>query len=291
MKSMTGYGKASHADDEYEVSVELRGVNNRYLELAIRMPKEYGNFENDVRKWLKSELFRGKINVFVTLTHHKNPNEKQVISISDANNLFAELSQMREALQIAHPITMQDVLNYYSMSDTNGIDIDDERFVVLLKSAVSEGLAQFNQMREEEGRNLQKDVESRIKTINDLTELVKQKAKLNVGQMFDKMVQNVQDLIDGQKIDASRLEQEIAIISDKVDITEECVRMDSHLDLFGQTMRKKGEKGKKLTFILQEMLREANTMNSKNSDVEIQHQVIRIKEEIEKIREQAQNIE
>jgi uncharacterized protein (TIGR00255 family) len=146
-------------------------------------------------------------------------------------------------------------------------------------------------MREEEGQNLQKDVESRIRIITKLTEEVKKKAKLNVRQMFDKMVQNVQDLIDAQKIDASRLEQEIAIISDKVDITEECVRMDSHLDLFGQTMRKQGEKGKKLTFILQEMLREANTMNSKNSDVEIQHQVIRIKEEIEKIREQAQNIE
>ena len=152
-------------------------------------------------------------------------------------------------------------------------------------------IERLNDMRHKEGQNLREDITSRLESISTHTADVQHKAKGNVQQNFDRMVQNVQNLLNEKKIEAGRLEQEIAIISDKVDITEECVRMESHLGLFLQTIQDEKEVGKKLNFILQEMLRETNTMNSKNADLDIQHQVIKIKEEIEKIREQVQNIE
>ena len=291
MKSMTGFGRATVTDHPYELSVELRTVNNRYLEFSIRMPKEYTVFENDIRKYVKQKLQRGKISIFIGLSTTGAGPDQAIITQSRARELATQLESIRNAAFVATPATLQDILYYHTLADSGMPDLDEDRFKALLMDGLDKALTQLQTMRGEEGVHLKEDMLTRLEQISSLTDLVNQRAKTNVRENFDRLYRNVLDLMEQDKLDKARLEQEIAIISDKVDITEECVRMQSHIKLFTETINRKGEKGKKLTFILQEMLREANTMNSKNANVDIQHQVIRIKEEIEKIREQAQNIE
>ena len=290
MKSMTGFGKATKNNELYELTVELRAVNNRYLDLNIRVPKEFSLFENLIRENIKKEIKRGKVNVYVNLEKHGAQSDAVVDPVL-AQKLFSELRAIHKSLQLEEPVTLAHLLNYIPLAETGSIQMEEEDFKALLEPALREALDQLNSMRASEGAHLKQDMSERVARIAGLTEDIKSKAGTNVQETFDRLVENIRGLIGEQKIDATRLEQEIALISDKVDITEECVRMDSHLKLFRQTMEKTGETGKKLTFILQEMLREANTMNSKNANVAIQHQVIRVKEEIEKIREQAQNLE
>ena len=291
MKSMTGYGKASESDHQFELNVELRSVNNRYLETTIRLPKEFSAFENKIRATIKSQLSRGKINVFISLSKAEQDGNAPALHPELAARLYEELIHLKETLPLKGDISIRDLLSYHAIANTDGFALEEEKFEALLQPALQNALQQLNTMRGEEGNHLLADIQNRVETIQNLTKTVQERAKSNVRVVFDKMVQNVEDLIGSKKIDQTRLEQEIALIADKVDITEECVRMESHLKLFRETIAKTGEAGKKLTFILQEMLREANTMNSKNADIEIQHQVIKIKEEIEKIREQVQNIE
>jgi len=290
MKSMTGFGKATKANAAYELTVELRSVNNRYLDLNIRLPKEFSALENKIRQTAKKELARGKVNVFVNLEKHGSHSDA-VIDPALTKKLYSELQEIHNSLDLKEPVTLSHLLEYFPLSDTGKIDLEEKGFEALLMPALHEALGNLNEMRAGEGKHLEEDMRERIRLISTLTEEVKQKAASNVQLVFDRLVENVKMLIGEQKLNTDRLEQEIALISDKVDITEECVRMDSHLKLFMQTIGKTGEVGKKLTFILQEMLREANTMNSKNANLEIQHLVIRMKEEIEKIREQAQNLE
>ncbi len=290
MKSMTGFGKATKNNELYELTVELRAVNNRYLDLNIRVPKEFSLFENFIRENIKREIKRGKVNVYVNLEKQGTQSDAVVDPVL-AQKLFSELRAIHKSLQLAEPVTLAHLLNYIPLAETGSIQMEEGDFKALLDPALRDALDQLNSMRAAEGAHLKQDMSERVARIAGLTEDIKSKAGTNVQETFDRLVENIRGLIGEQKIDETRLEQEIALISDKVDITEECVRMDSHLKLFRQTMEKTGETGKKLTFILQEMLREANTMNSKNANVAIQHQVIRVKEEIEKIREQAQNLE
>ncbi len=290
MKSMTGFGKATQSNDLYELTVELRSVNNRYLDLTIRLPREFSVFENLIREQIKKEISRGKVQVYVNLEKHEAQSDA-VVNPALAQKLYSELQTIHQTLRLEEPVRLSHLLAYLPLAESDAIRLEDDAFKALLEPALRGALTQLNAMRAAEGAHLKRDMEERIALIAGLTEDIKSKAGGNVQETFDRLLENIRALIGAQKLDETRLEQEIALISDKVDITEECVRMDSHLHLFRQTLEKQGETGKKLTFILQEMLREANTMNSKNANVAIQHQVIRVKEEIEKIREQAQNLE
>ena len=190
-----------------------------------------------------------------------------------------------EPIKIGHLLQFPDFFEF----DLSTIDLDTVK--EMLVQSLLGALKDFNSMRDQEGAFLLKDMNDRMRTIEQFSEIVSSKGRGNIEIEYERLWNNIARLIDEDKIDKMRLEQEIAIIADKVDITEECVRMSSHLEIFRETLNKQGEVGKKLTFILQEMLREANTMNSKTTDTEISHKVIRIKEEIEKLREQAQNLE
>jgi len=180
------------------------------------------------------------------------------------------------------------------MLDLAEIDLeifDETEILPIIITTLDQALDSFNKMRDAEGGHILMDMLDRNQNIADLLAFVENKGRLNVQQEFDRQLENVKKLVAQDKIDQDRLNMEIALIADRVDITEECVRMHSHINLFETTLRQEDESGKKLNFILQEMLREANTMNSKTSDIEVSHKVIKIKEEIEKLREQAQNIE
>ena len=291
MRSMTGFGKAKKSNERFELSVEIRSVNNRFLDLSIRLPKELSAFENKIREKIKADVKRGKLSVFVSLNEAASAGSEILLNQDKVKHRFEMLKKVRESLNIKEPVSLDHLLNFSDLFEFNIESVDEGEITALLYPSLEEALQQFNDMREAEGAHLIEDMEMRIKNIYELSAFVEKKGKLNVSGEFDKLLARVKNLIDEQKIDKERLEQEIAIMADRVDITEECVRMNSHIKLFKKTIENNDEAGKKLTFILQEMLRESNTMNSKTSDIEISHRVIRIKEDIEKLREQAQNLE
>jgi uncharacterized protein (TIGR00255 family) len=255
------------------------------------MPKEFSAYEFEMRNRLKKKLIRGKINVYINISDRVDSLEEAAVDIHKVKLRYAQLRKIKEELNLTDDIKMAHLLNFSDIFEAGIESIDQEELKKALLRGLDAAAEQFDAMREAEGKNLQKDMEARIAKISEWTAFVQENGRNNIQKEFERLKNNVYSLIDSGKIDQNRFEQEIAIISDKVDITEECVRMNSHLRLFNDTLKKEGESGKKLTFILQEMLREANTMNSKNTDTEIAHVVIRIKEEIEKIREQAQNVE
>lgn len=291
MRSMTGFGKAKKSNERFELSVEIRSVNNRFLDLSIRLPKELSVFENKIREKIKADVKRGKLSVFVSLNEAASTGSEILLNQDKVKHRFEMLKKVRESLNIKEPVSLNHLLNFSDLFEFNIESVNEEEITALLYPSLEEALQQFNLMREAEGAHLIEDMEMRIKNIYELSAFVEEKGKLNVSEEFDKLLARVKNLINEQKIDKERLEQEIAIMADRVDITEECVRMNSHIKLFNKTIENNDEAGKKLTFILQEMLRESNTMNSKTSDIEISHRVIRIKEDIEKLREQAQNLE
>jgi uncharacterized protein (TIGR00255 family) len=291
MYSMTGYGKAKKIKGNLELSVEVKSVNSRYLDLAIRLPGNLTFLEMSVRDIVKKAIQRGKVSIFVNVKRAVNSNEETGIDQDRFRERFNLLQSLKETLKIHEEITLSHILSFPDLFEIDTDTLDPKEIQSLLESVLEEALEAFNSMRKEEGIFLLKDMRERIDIIVDRLNQIEKYSKLNVGDEFKRLLTNVENLVSERKFDRSRLEQEIAIISDRVDITEECVRMESHIKLFKETLKNEVEIGKKLNFILQEMLREANTMNSKTSNIEVSHDVIRIKEEIEKLREQTQNIE
>jgi len=290
MPSMTGFGKAVAYTEQAELRCELRSVNNRYLDISLRLPKEFAAYEKRIRDAIKQSVHRGKVTVSMDLILNAG-NGGMVFSPKKLKNYYNALLAVKETLHLNDEITLNHILNLWEDSAPEVSELSEEEMSVLIINALNTALEPFNRMRKEEGAHLLQDMQERLAKIVLLKDEITERAKENVQKEFDKLYANVLRLIGEQKIDRQRLEQEVAILSDRVDITEECVRLDSHINLFKQTIKNEAEVGKKLTFILQEMLREVNTINSKNSLLEIQHKVIRMKEEIEKIREQAQNLE
>ncbi len=291
MKSMTGYGKSVVQINNTDISIEIRSVNNRFLDISLRMPKELNDYEYDLRNLIKRRLSRGKINVYINLNGGGRENAEAAVDMEKAAQHYGQLKRLKDEFNLAGEITLEHLLTFSDLFEPGLESVDAEQMKKMLLQGLDKALQQFEAMRQAEGENLLADMQKRIAMISEWTDFVKKNGRNNIQKEFERLKNNVFSLIDTGKIDKNRIEAELAVISDKVDITEECVRMASHIQLFNETLKNSGEAGKKLTFILQEMLREANTMNSKTTDTNIAHKVIRIKEEIEKIREQAQNVE
>lgn len=293
MRSMTGYGKSSVVNNGIEITVEIRSVNNRYLDLNIRVPRENNSIELErfIHDKIKGVVSRGKVSVNVNISDKHSTGSFTDASLARYKQRLDFLEKLKTELNIKQTFTLEHIFAFPEIIENAETGLTEEERLSLMRPALQKALEDFLKMCETEGRYLSNDISPRLELIKKYTGFVEERGRKNIRFEFDKLLKNVFDLVDQQKIDKSRLEQEIAIISDKVDITEECVRMRSHLYLFEQTLKKQDDIGKKLIFILQEMLREANTMNSKTTDIEISHKVIQIKEEIEKLREQAQNIE
>jgi len=291
MRSMTGFGKAQIINKNIELEIEIRSVNSRYLDISVRLPNTISAYEMPVREKIKEKVIRGKVTIYANLKKALSVESGVFLDNAKIQERFNQIKSVKELLKIDEDIKISHLL---AMGDLFEIDLDklDENEILdIIIKTLNQALDSFNSMRDSEGNHILKDMLERNNTIAKLLSIVEKKSKLNVQQAFDRQLENVKNLIAQDKIDQDRLNMEIALIADRVDITEECVRMHSHIKLFEETCNQKGESGKKLNFILQEMLREANTMNSKTNDIEVSHIVIKIKEEIEKLREQAQNIE
>ena len=288
---MTGFGKAQSINKNIEVEIEVRSVNSRYLDLSIRLPNTISAFEMPIRDKIKEEVIRGKITVYVNLKISSYDESQTLIDNSKILERYNQLKSVKKLLKIDENIKLSHLLTVSDLFELDLNTIDEKKLLDIIMKTLDQALNAFNVMRDTEGSHILKDMLERNNNITELLAFVEKKSKLNVQQEFNRQLENVKNMITQDKIDQDRLNMEIALIADRVDITEECVRMRSHINLFENSCKQNGESGKKLNFILQEMLREANTMSSKTSDIDVSHKVIKIKEEIEKLREQAQNIE
>ncbi len=290
MKSMTGYGKAAHPIDGFEVNAEVKTVNSRYLDIYIRSNTSVSALESDIRGLIKKNMERGKVNLFIDI-QHTGDSSAGALDITRLEQVTSQLNAIRKIAGIDEPVRLEHFLAFQELFD---FKINFDKHPGLRRGildTVEKAVAACNTMRANEGAHLLQDMKERIGTIGTLIAAIAQKAPQNVTDEFEKLKKRVQELLDGSQVDEGRLEQELAIISDKVDISEECTRLQSHLKQLENTLASKAASGKRITFILQEILRETNTINSKTTDLEIAGHAIKMKEELEKIREQAQNLE
>lgn len=289
--SMTGYSNVHSEYNSNEISCEIRTVNSRYLEIFIKLPKAIADIENSIKEIIRNKISRGKISY--SLSFSSLSSELQNLKIdSDTVRLYRRLlDQISEAAGISDPVKLDHLLFFKDIISFEEESAADEKLLAAIKQVTEQAMDQLNEMRAREGANLLADLLERLDRIDRLTAEIAELGKENPRREFEKLYKRLISLLSEEKIDRDRLEQELALLSDKVDITEETVRMRSHLQLFRDYLDHGSPIGKKLNFLLQEMHREVNTMSSKATLIEISHRVVTIKEEIEKLREQIQNIE
>lgn len=291
LKSMTGFAIVQRTYNDSEVSCEIRSLNSRFLEISIRTPKMLSDLESAIKEIIRQKISRGKI--MYNLNFFSLNNEVQSLKIqTDSIKAYKKLlEQMKRAAGIRSAIRLEHLLSFKDIIALEEVSPVDDALSNFVYDLTTEALENLNKMRDQEGQFLYKDLEERIAVIDRLCQEINDYARMNPKAEFDRMYHRLLSLISEEKLDKNRLELELALISDRVDITEEMVRLRSHIELFREDIKAGSPIGKKLNFILQEMNRETNTISNKATMVEIAHRVVRLKEEIEKIREQVQNVE
>ena len=289
-RSMTGFGKAEFKNERFEINAEVRNLNNRYLDIGLRLPKKLAPYEFKVKDLVKSHVIRGKLALSISykdITGSENPIFNQD-SVKTYHNL---LQQLKNQTGIAGDITMDHLLAFKDLWEPEESTADDAEIETALLEVVERALENLNKMRDQESANIKPDITGRVDEIEKTLKKIELTTRENPRQEMEKMYQRIKDLVNNGELVRERLELELAVIADRVDVTEECTRLHSHINMFREVFNKKKEVGKSLTFILQEMQRESNTIGSKTSEISVAHNIIHIKEEIEKLREQVQNLE
>ena len=291
IKSMTGYGRAVETVNGREFTVEVRSVNNRYLDASVRLPRMLSFAEDAVKSRIKQAVSRGKVEMFVTV--HTEGGEEVTVTLN-TNVLEGYLNAMRQMVEqygVKDEITTASVSRLSDVFSVEKPAVDEEQLLADLLSVVDKALESYNAMREKEGAALDADLRSRGCTILDFVSQVEQGNGQTVIDYRARLEAKLREVLANTAIDESRILTEAAIFADKVAVDEETVRLRSHLQQMNEMLTSGGAIGRKLDFLLQEMNREANTIGSKCTDVKLARIVVDIKAELEKIREQTQNIE
>ena len=288
---MTGFGKAEATFKQGRFTVELSSVNSRYLEMSIRLPRGMGILESRVKELLSKSTSRGKLNVWVGFDESDSAPGRFLINEAAFKAYHKQLSEIVKKLRIKQDITLSDMMLLPDIAADTKESIDLELYWEPLQKAMKNAIKQFASMREKEGGVMKADMANRLKvTEKSLKEVVSLTGNA-LAKRREKLESRINELLTTAQKDSIRIEEEIAIIAERMDISEECTRLESHVKQFRGSLSAREPVGKKLNFILQEMNREANTIASKASDFDISSAVISIKEEIEKIREMVQNVE
>ena len=290
ISSMTGYGKGTAENSNFTVELEVKSVNSRFLDIYLKLPNALMNREYEIREIIKSKVSRGKLSVILTLKSTGTANGVPSIDKEKLKAYLAVLKEVKKVSKITEKLKLEHLLYNRELFLQNDKEYDEE-FFKLIKKALEQALTQLQKMRRNEGKELAKDLKSRIENIEEKVAQIQSESGQSVNEYFEKLKERMKTLIDGVTSYSDRLELELALIADKSEITEECVRLRSHLKFFLESMEKDDEPGRKLNFLCQEMNREANTISAKTISTAITHNSVLVKEEIEKIREQIQNIE
>lgn len=291
LRSMTGYGRAQRTVDGMNITLEIKSVNHRYFEFAARLPRSYGFLEEKLKGYFSGTISRGKVECSLQIEAEAEPdilislNHPLVKSYLDA---YKELS---DAYGLENDITVSGISRISDIFTVRKQQVDEDRIWAAVAVVAEEALAGFTAMREREGERLKADVTSRLDLILERVEFVEKRSPETVKEYNAKLLSRLRELLADTSIDEQRILTEAAIFADKVAVAEETVRLRSHISQLRAFLEASEPVGKKMDFLIQELNREANTIGSKGQDVEIARRVVDIKAEIEKIREQIQNIE
>lgn len=291
LKSMTGYGRGQAAVDLWDITVEIKAVNHRYFEFSSRLPKAYLFLEDRLKALVQAGCSRGKVEVYCSVQPLSQRVTEVQVNREAAANYLTALREAAPSLGLEDDLKLSDLLKFNDVFTLKQVEVDEDRLWQAVEQVAKTAMAAFVVMRQTEGGRLRQDVEGRLRTLEQLLETVEERAPLLRQEYYDRLYQKLKELLSDQGIDEARLITEAAIFAERVAVDEETVRLRSHFQQFFTLLEGEGPVGRKLDFLVQELNRETNTIGSKCQDVAIARTVVEMKSEIEKIREQIQNLE
>lgn len=291
IRSMTGYGRSELLTDTCRIAVEIKSVNNRYLDINIKMPRQLNQLEAQIRAELKKSMRRGKVDVYISYEDLTESNMEVKYNARIAQEYWKYLQQMAEDFGIENDVRVSSLARFPDVFSMEEEPVDPEGIWENLKEALAEAAQMFDAARVREGEFLKKDLTGKLEEMLEHVEFISGKAPALVEEYRASLRARVAELLEASNIDESRITQEVTIYADKVCVDEELVRLHSHIEATMEELTRGGSVGRKLDFIAQEMNRESNTILSKSDDREVSDHAIELKTSVEKIREQVQNIE
>ena len=289
---MTGYGRGESIKDSYRIKVEIKSVNHRYNDISVRMPRHISYLEESVKKLVKEQVNRGKIDVYINLEYINESAIEVKVDIPLAMSYKRELENLINELNIDDKVKLNNLLNISEIIKTERKELNEDLIWECIKESMSMGLESMIHMREKEGLELKEDIIYKLSLIEKSISYIVERSPFVVIEYKDKLTERIRELIDNNlSLDQDKINSEVAFIADKSSIDEEIVRLKSHIKQFYNILEENEPIGRKLDFLIQELNREINTIGSKANDVIISKYVVELKSELEKIREQIQNIE
>jgi uncharacterized protein (TIGR00255 family) len=289
--SMTGYGRGEANGKGITVAVELRSVNSRFLEVATRLPRSLSLRENEIKELIRRKIARAKVNVLATVERTNDGELPLKINASATRAYYKLLVDLKKTVKLREAVKLEHLLRFSEVIEQQEMEHADDEEWEIFQKALDASLNELNEMRRNEGGELKRDLRSRIIILEQRLGDIERLSREQVPAERTRLRERIKQLMEDEAVDEGRLELEIALLSDRLDVTEECVRFRSHNKFFLEAMDDGDPAGRKLNFLVQEMNREANTIGSKSISSDIAHFVVSVKEELEKIREQLQNIE
>ncbi len=291
IKSMTGFGRCEVMENDRKFTVELKSVNHRYLDVNIKMPKKFGFFESNIRTLLKEYIQRGKVDIFITYEDYTEENFALKYNEDVAASYLRYLNQMAETFGLEKDIRVSTLSRYPEVFTMEEQSVDEKELWTILEKALREACRQFVDSRIAEGERLAADLKEKLNTMLSYVDYIEKRSPDVIIEYKNRLKEKVNELLEDRQMDENRILTEVTIFADKICVDEETVRLRSHVESTRSALDEGGSIGRKLDFIAQEMNREANTILSKTTDLEISDIGINLKTDIEKVREQIQNIE
>lgn len=292
IRSMTGFGRGEHSDELYNLKIEIKAVNHRYNDITVKMPRHISYLEEKVKKIIKEEINRGKIDCYINLEYINQSSTEIKVDIELAKSYKLALEELSNELNLKDDIKLNNILNISDIIKTERKELDEDTIWNSLKEALDIALRDIMTMKTAEGESLKEDMTMRLKFIEKIILNIEKRSPVVVEEYRDKLHERIKSLLDKDvNIDEDRIAYEVVFFADKSNIDEEIVRLKSHISQFMNILEESDAIGRKLDFLIQEMNREINTIGSKANDMMISQDVVEVKAEIEKIREQVQNVE
>lgn len=291
IKSMTGYGRGFSSSESGEITVELKSVNHRFRDISLKLPSRLSPIEGRVKKEVEAAVARGRVDVFITFGEGEGREEHFEVNLPLAKGYISALEKLKKELALEGDISVSEMAAVKNVLYIKEPSVNEDLLWEAVLAPLKEALSALDAMRRSEGKSLGLDIGKRLSGILNIVDSISEKQPEVVNSYREKLKLRVAEFAEGAGLDKSRLAQEVAIMADRSDITEETVRLRSHIEQFGGLLGSEEPVGRKLDFLVQEMNRETNTIGSKCSDAEISGKVVDIKAELERIREQVQNVE
>ncbi len=288
---MTGFGRGEIESDGRTWVAEIRCVNNRYLDMKIRLPREYASLEEKIRSRLAAAYVRGRVELHLGVSGNSAGVRRVTINSGLAAEYLSAMQSLGRQLDLPADVSLRDFLALPDVLKQEQVEEDLSQVWPVVERVVDQAIASCLDMQVQEGRVLEEDLLSRLASFTATVERIERQLPLLLEERQNGLTERLKKLLDNVQLDPARLAQEVALLADKTDVTEEIVRLHSHLGQFHSFLEEQGGVGRKLDFLIQEILREVNTLGSKINDASIAHHTVELKSELEKIREQVQNIE